>query len=146
MKDACDRQQAAHEGENRDSKIRWLRISYWVGAVVDGLAAVMMLFPELFLVFSGVDLTPDAGLRVGMRWGAPLMIGWTVLLIWADRKPMERKGVLLITLFPVVAGFAIFWVAIIAVGLSSIGNAIPNLIIEAALAALFGLSYLNARE
>ncbi len=35
------------------------------------------------------------------------MIGWTVLLLWADRKPVERKGVLVITVFPVVIGLLI---------------------------------------
>jgi len=28
--------------------VKWLRISYWVGAVVDGVAAVQMLHPPLF--------------------------------------------------------------------------------------------------
>ena len=41
------------------------------------------------------------GLGYGLINGAPLMIGWTILLLWADRKPMERKDTLLLTL-PVV--------------------------------------------
>ena len=127
-----------------DGKIRWLRISYRVGAIVDGIAAILMLFPELFISFSKINLVPDTGFRFGMRFGAPLMIGWTVLLIWADRKPVERKSVLLITIFPVIAGFTVFWAATIAAGLNSIGNALPSLALEAALTALFGFSYLNA--
>jgi len=39
-----------------------------------------------------------------MRTGAPLMAGWTVLLLWADRQPLERRGVLPITVLPVIAG------------------------------------------
>jgi hypothetical protein len=30
------------------------------------------------------------------------MLGWTVLLFWAQLKPIERADILLITLFPVV--------------------------------------------
>ena len=127
-----------------NSKIRWLRISYWVGAIVDALAAIMMLFPKLFLLFSKVNLAPDTGFRFGMRYGAPLMVGWTVLLIWADRKPLERKDVLLITLFPVVAGLVAIEAAAIVAGLSSIGSMLLTLIFQAGLALLFGFSYLNA--
>jgi hypothetical protein len=32
------------------------------------------------------------------------MAGWTVLSFWADRKPLERRGVSPITIAPVVAG------------------------------------------
>ena len=42
-----------------------------------------------------------------MGMGASLMFGWTVLLLWADQKPLERKAVLLITLLPVVLGLAL---------------------------------------
>jgi hypothetical protein len=37
-----------------------------------------------------------------MGMAAALMLAWTVLLIWADRKPVERRGVLLLTLFPLI--------------------------------------------
>jgi phosphatidylserine synthase len=42
--------------------------------------------------------------RYGMRYGVPLMVGWTVLLIWAAFEPTTRRGVLLITVVPVIAG------------------------------------------
>lgn len=32
---------------------------------------------------------------------------WTVLLIWGDRKPIERRLILLFTAFPVVFGLFI---------------------------------------
>ena len=37
---------------------------------------------------------PGAELRYGLRAGAPLMAGWTLLLLWADRRPVERKDVI----------------------------------------------------
>ena len=77
------------------NRVIWLRVSYWVGALVDAIAALRMLFPQSA---EGVEY------RYALSIGAALMMGWVFLLIWADRRPVERKGVLLLTLFPVVTG------------------------------------------
>ena len=122
-------------------KVLWLRISYWVGIIVDAGAAILMLFPRLFLRFMNVNVDPGPGFSYGLRYGAPLMIGWTVLLFWADRKPLERKGILLITLFPVVAGYIAFEVCSIIAGLATLGQTIPSLIMQTGLIALFTFSY-----
>jgi hypothetical protein len=45
---------------------------------------------------------------MNMGIGASLMAGWTVLLGWAACDPIERRGVLLITFFPVLTGLAVF--------------------------------------
>ena len=126
------------------NKILWLRISYWVGAIIDAVAAVLMLFPRLFVSFMGIDLTPDEGFSFGLRYGAPLMLGWTVLLIWADRKPLERKGVLLITSLPVVVGFIVFEIVAVSSGIAPLGRMVPSLIMQVVLIGLFTFSYVNA--
>jgi len=128
-----------------NKEILWLRISYWVGAIVDGFAAVQMLFPELYTLTNSTNFTPGAEFGYAMRSGAPLMVGWTVLLIWADRKPVERKGVLLIVI-PVVVGVALNQITAIPIGVSSVGATIPIWILQAALISLFTFSYLNARD
>ena len=127
------------------SKILWLRICYWWGIIVDAIAAILMLFPQLFVRFMNVDLGPDAGFSYGLRYGAPLMIGWTILLLWADRKPVERKDVLLITAYPVVVGYIILNVYSIVAGFTLLGQAIPTLISQVGLLSLSTFSYLNAR-
>jgi len=128
-----------------NKKILWLRISYWVGAIIDGLAALQMLFPKLYTLTSDAGFTPSAEFGYAMRSGVPLMVGWTVLLIWADRRPVERKGVLLITVIPVVIGMALNQITAIPIGISSVGATIPIWILQAVLIALFTFSYLNAR-
>ena len=74
-----------------ESAIRWLKASYLVGAVADGLIGVLMLMPSRM---------GETELRYAMGLGAALMFGWTALLLWAWRAPMERRGVLLLTIFP----------------------------------------------
>jgi hypothetical protein len=90
-----------------EDAVRWLRRSYRAGALVDALAAFGMAAPAL----SGPTLRFDQDCRrdrpefaYALRAGAPLMAGWTVLLLWADRKPLERRGVLPITIARVIAG------------------------------------------
>ena len=118
-------------------KIIWLRISYWVGAIADGLAALRMLFPKIAY---GVDY------RYALGLGASLMIGWTFLLIWADRKPLERKGVLLITAFPVITGILLAEIYAVATELITFEKMLPTGVFLVALIVLFSFSYFNARE
>ena len=127
--------------EKMDNKIRWLRISYWVGVVADALAALRMMFPEYIMRGS----SPDVSYNIGMKWGVALMLGWTVLLIWADRKPLARKGVLLLTICPVIVGLMVTSVATFFAGMGTWGGLILNLILLTAIAILMLFSYLNAR-
>lgn len=115
--------------------VRWLRVSCWVGAIVDALAFLGMLFPGALRALLG-DPGQEFSMeyRLAQAFGAPLMIGWTVLLLWADRKPLERKGVLVITVFPVVSGLLIRGVVGAATGVfvgptASAAIAVPILVI-----------------
>lgn len=125
--------------------VRWLRVSYWWGIIVDAAAAFMMLFPEQFKTFNNINRELSADFGYGLRYGAPLMIGWTVLLFWADRKPLERKDILPITLV-VVAGYVTFEVYSIAAGYTTLGSTIPTLAMQIAMSGMFIFSYLNAKR
>ena len=118
-------------------KIIWLRISYWVGAIADGLAALRMLFPK---ITHGVEY------RYALGLGASLMIGWTFLLVWADRRPMERKGVLLLTVFPVITGILLAEIYAVATKLITFEKMLPIGVLLVALIVLLSFSYFNARE
>ena len=80
--------------------VRGLRTAYWVGAIVDAAAGVQMLSPRLFATMMGLgDFRPGPDFSYATGMGAALMFGWTALLLWADRAPIERRSVLLLTLF-----------------------------------------------
>ena len=130
-----------------DDPVRWLRISYWAGASLDALAALSMLSPEVFAATNGLqNFHPGIEYRYAMGMGASLMLGWTALLLWADRKPLERKGVLLITLLPVVLGLALNEIAAVRGGFLSIWMTVPVWFVQAVITSLFIFSYLNARR
>lgn len=116
-------------------KILWLRTSYWVGAIADGLATIRMVFPKLF---HSVEYEYALGL------GAALMLGWTILLIWADRKPMERKGVLLITAFPVCTGLLLVETYATLKGVITVNRMLPTGLFLLGLIILFSFSYFYA--
>jgi hypothetical protein len=105
-----------------------------------------MLFPRLLVRAYGIDLVPSAEFNFAMRYGAPLMIGWTVLLFWADRKPVERKDILLITAFPVVVGYVAIVVYAIAADFATLGQMIPALVMQAVLLTLFTVGYWKGRQ
>ena len=129
-----------------NQKILWLRISYWTGAIVDVLAAVQMLVPAIFAVTNKLpDFHPGAEYKYAMGMGASLMLGWTFLLIWADRKPIERKGILPITVFPVIFGMVVNEIWAVCSHFISLGVMIPIWIMQTALTVLFAFSYLNAK-
>ena len=124
--------------------IRWLRVSYRVGAVVDALAAAQMLHPPLFALGMGLPgFAPGEDYRYAMGMGASLMLGWTVLLAWADRRPAERKGVLPLTVL-VVAGLAVNQGRAVRVGFLPLAAVLPIWALQVGLAALFLGSYRKA--
>jgi hypothetical protein len=129
-----------------DQKVKWLRISYWTGAIIDALAAVQMLSPKIFAVTNNLNnFQPAIEYRYAMGMGASLMAGWTVLLLWADRKPLERKGILGITIIPVILGMFLNEIVGVQSQFISTGTMAPIWILQIVLMLLFGFSYLNAK-
>jgi len=126
--------------------IRWLRISYWIGATVDFIAGWIMLVPALFVFMNQPAVFhPADEYRYAMGMGAPLMFGWTLLLLWADRKPLERKAILPITLL-VILGEIITQVWGVSVGYVPLDAVASTFIIQAVLVSLFCFAYFKARR
>ena len=141
---------------NDNQKLKAIRLVYWLGAIMDGLFAIDMTVIALFGTsiplltdsFTQVSFIADGGLtyQYAMGIGAALMWGWTVLLIWAERKPLERRGVLIITLFPVIIGIFITNIVTIMNELVTIQEFLFRLVIQICLMALFLISYLAAKN
>ncbi len=127
-------------------KIFHLRLCFWLGALLDGLSLLPMLFPSIARSVFGMEkLNPDPAYNYAMGIGAALMAGWTVLLIWADRSPMERRGILLITLLPVLAGIVLAGLHAVGQGLIRADRMIPMWITQAILILLFTGTYIHTR-
>lgn len=131
----------------REQAVRWLRRSYRVGAVADALTLIPMLSPRAGGAMFGIeDFDPPDEYVYAMGIGASLMAGWTLLLLWADRKPVERKGVLILTIFPVLSGIVVSGAVTAArTDLVEIKDILPLFVFQAAITSLFAYSYLKAR-
>ena len=129
---------------NKHNAEFWLRVSYWTGAIVDGIAALAMLFPKLTQFFLGFEPIPDPAYRFAMGMGTALMLGWTTLLLWADQDPLARKGVLLITVIPVIFGLVGTEIYAVTSGFIPLGKMFPTWALQILLISLFSASYLKA--
>jgi hypothetical protein len=133
--------------ETMNNRILWLRICYWTGAIIDTLAAIPLMFPQLAAwIFQWPESPAGNALRSVSGSGAALMWGWTALLLWADRKPMERKGVLLLTLFPVLFGMIANRIVDLINGFIPLSASLPFGILQIVLVGLFSFSYINASK
>ena len=88
-----------------DMKILYLRICFLTGAILDAFFVLPLMFPKLAGFIVGIDnYNPDTMTMYMMNVGAALMAGWTGILFWAAIKPIERKGIIPITIFPLLSG------------------------------------------
>lgn len=85
-----------------------VKVAFLAGAVTDGLAVIPMLSRRAGAALFGGDASRDsAAYRYAMGVGAALMAGWTILLLWGALNPVERRDLLLLTVFPVITGIVL---------------------------------------
>jgi hypothetical protein len=136
---------AIQQGDTGKNSVRWLRVSYALGALVDGIACVQLLVPALFgALYRLPDFHPGLAYTYMAGTAASLMFGWTVLLMWGSHKPLERKGILLITVVPVILGLVVTEGWAVAMRFLLVGPLIPIWLLQGALILLFMYSYLHA--
>lgn len=123
----------------------FVRGTYWLGAIVDALAAVQLLLPTSasLLGFPGMREPGAAGRPAIMA--AVLMLGFSAILIWAHLRTRERRGVLAITL-AVVLGLALANVVLGLTGAIPWSQLAAPLAIQAVLTVMFALSIQIARK
>ena len=69
-----------------------LRISYWIAAIADFVIAILVWIPERMGV---------AEIVYPMGLASAVAFSWGVLLLVADRKPLERRWILIPTILVV---------------------------------------------
>jgi len=132
---------------NNKQIILLLHIAYWIGIIADGISTIVLFSPELAKASFGLQTIPNSGPYLYVsRLAAFLMLGWTVLLFWADRKPVERKEILLITAFPVVIGIALAGVFSVTSKFIQFEIIFPLWIFNFVLICLYLISYWQARK
>lgn len=103
-----------------------LRIAFVAGAVTDGLAVIPMLSRRIGIALVGGDSSRDK-MEYRFAWGvgAALMAGWTLLLLWGALSPITRRDILLLTVFPAMAGIVLVTVIAARRGLVSVARMVP---------------------
>lgn len=122
-----------------DTQRKLLRIAFLAGAITDALAVLPMLFPPLAKILWGFEDT-TGGYRFAMGYGASLMLGWTALLVWAYRDPVERRAVAALTVL-VIYGLVATEVAAVLSGAMPLWRMVPTWILQSLLLALFAGAY-----
>lgn len=128
----------------RQEKI--LQTAFLAGAITDAGAILPMLIPPLAKLLWGFEDVSGA-YKFAMGYGASLMLGWTVLLIWAYQKPMERKAVAALTVL-VICGLVITEIVAVLTGHIAAWRLMPTWLLQAILLVLFagGFHYSKIRR
>jgi hypothetical protein len=116
-----------------------LRTAFLVGAFTDAGALFPMLFPSLAKILW--DLRDVSGsYRFAMGYGASLMFGWTLLLLWAYRRPIERRAVAGLTGL-VICGLAVTELIAVYSGELEAWRMFPTWCLQVILLGLFAGAY-----
>ena len=118
------------------NNVVWLRISYWVGAIADFVLAFLVLIPERMGV---------SAYCYPMGLMSAVAFSWGCMLIWADRKPLERKWILLPTIL-VVTMLLVAGIYSLSVGVIPLKRYYPNFIIMPTFVILWSVSYYKNRD
>jgi len=124
-----------------EGSLKFARFVCLLGAFLDGLTLLPMLFPSVGGMMFGIrGFAPGADYRYAMNVGASLMLGWTLLLIWAAQRPLIRAGVLPLTVV-VVLGLLSAGIGAVTSGLIPLKNMVPTFVLQAAVITLFSIGY-----
>ena len=136
---------ADRSSERREMReARLIRVVFLAGAVTDAVALLPMLLPSLATLLWGLrDVSHSY--QLAMRCAASLMLGWTLLLVWASRRPLERYVVAPLTVL-VVGGIVVSEVAGAAAGVVDVWRVAPTWCLQAILLVLFAWATYAGRQ
>lgn len=110
-----------------------MRISYWLAAIADFAYAITVLIPSRAGV--GEYVYP-------MGLFATVAFSWGVMLVLADRRPLERRWVLVPTIF-VIVSLGIVNAYSFGAGDISFALALPRVLLTAMIAVFLLVSYVR---
>ena len=116
-----------------------LRRAFLLGAITDALALIPMLIPPMASLLWGFTDTSGA-YQFAMGYGASLMLGWALLLLWAYQRPIERRFVAALTIV-VIYGLILTEVVAVFSGHLEAWRMIPTWCLQAILLFLFASAY-----
>jgi hypothetical protein len=120
-----------------------LKLAYLLGAITDFVVFLMMVFPQFASAFWGIEgFTEQYYFAMGL--GAPVMLGWSLLLLWAYKKPVERRTIAPLTILAII-GIAITNIIMVTRELFTVTGMLPSFIIQAILLALFSYGYITTK-
>ena len=122
----------------------FVRCVLWFGIILDFLNVLQYCFPSSATSVLGITVAMTPLLRFTLIHAATLMAAWTLLLIWADRKPLERRGVMLLTI-PITLGIEGSLIYLIAADTLP-ASRMAILLAPLVTAGLFLAAYLTARR
>jgi len=126
-------------------RILLLRIGYWIGIVLDALAFVQMAFPEIGKAMLKVSMETGPEYVFAINLGAGLMLAWTLLLVWADRKPVERRMIIPLTM--IIIAWNTFTMRYgVRTGLVPAETMMPQMIVAGALFIYYGFCFIITRN
>ena len=92
----------------------FIKAPYVIGAIADLVWAIALIYPPILSVLTGRQYPGlDLENRLIYAVGGIMMLGWTALLLWGYQKPIERRGVTLLTACPILIG--LFTISLISV-------------------------------
>lgn len=118
---------------------RVLQKVFILGALIDAAALLPMLFRPLARLMWGLE-EMNGSYAFAMRLGAGLMAGWTSLLVWASRRPSERRFVAPLTM-QVVLGLMAAEVAAAKAGAADLKKLVPSFVMQVTILCVLGYGY-----
>ncbi len=84
-----------------------IKLPYWIGIILDAIIGLLLLIPSLYSKTIGQGTNLDLQGQLNTSVGGLFIFSWTFLLIWAVKKPIERRFVGLLTAIPVLFGLIV---------------------------------------
>ena len=122
---------------------RLLKTAFMIGVITDGLAVIPMVSDNAARILWGFESFPPM-YKFAMSLAAVFMAAWTMLLLWAFWKPLERRAVALLTLFVLVSFIAVEIQGVCS-GILLLDNSLPTMIMQLAWSFLMGYVYYYSR-